>query len=93
MFCTDCECTCLLVLALWFVVDEYYCSETTTTQVCLGYVSLDHPEQPSVDERQPAPNSCPLFALFALRTLFSMYVICMDMYTLRYHHPTGNSAS
>ena len=24
----------------WFVVDEYYCSETTTTQVCLGYISL-----------------------------------------------------
>ena len=25
---------------VWFVVDEYYCSETTTAQVCLGYVSL-----------------------------------------------------
>ena len=27
---------------VWFVVDEYYCSETTTTQACLGYVSLGH---------------------------------------------------
>ena len=26
---------------MWFVVDEYY-SETTTTQACLGYVSLGH---------------------------------------------------
>ena len=25
---------------VWFMVDEYYCSETTTTQVCLGYVNL-----------------------------------------------------
>ena len=25
---------------MWFVVDEYYCSETTTTQACIGYVSL-----------------------------------------------------
>ena len=27
-------------LACVVVVDEYYCSETTTTQACLGYVSL-----------------------------------------------------
>ena len=27
---------------VWFVVDEYYCSETTTVQACLGYVSLGH---------------------------------------------------
>ena len=27
---------------VWFVVDKYYCSETTTTQACLGYVSLGH---------------------------------------------------
>ena len=27
---------------VWFVVDEYYCSETTTAQACLGYVSLGH---------------------------------------------------
>ena len=25
---------------VWFVVDEYYCSETTTTQSYLGNVSL-----------------------------------------------------
>ena len=29
-----------LVRLVWFVVDEYYCSETTTTQACLGYVNL-----------------------------------------------------
>ena len=40
---------------VWFVVDEYYCSETTTAQACLGYVSLA--EQlgiHSVDVGQPA---------------------------------------
>ena len=26
----------------WFVVYEYYCSETTTAQASLGYVSLGH---------------------------------------------------
>ena len=26
-----------MFLFVWFVVDEYYCSETTTTQACLGY--------------------------------------------------------
>ena len=27
---------------VWFVVYEYYCSETTTAQTSLGYVSLVH---------------------------------------------------
>ena len=32
---------CLQVgLIVWCVVDEYYCSETTTAQACLGYVSV-----------------------------------------------------
>ena len=28
-----------MYMYVWFVVNKYYCSETTTTQVCLGYMS------------------------------------------------------
>ena len=32
---------------VWFVDDEYYCSETTTTQACLGYVYKSRSSQSS----------------------------------------------
>ena len=87
-----CRCACALPITVgfvyveggvcldrlvWFVVDEYYCSETTTTQVCLGYISLGCYRAAigihSADEGRPAWNSCPPFAWFALRTPFSIY--------------------
>ena len=60
---------------VWLVMDDYYCSETTTAQACLGYVSLGCCRQLSIhnaDEGQPARNRCPLFAWFALRTPYFM---------------------
>ena len=55
---------------VWFVVDEYYCSETTTAQTCLWYVSLGccRAAIHNTDESRSAQNSCPLFAWFALCT-------------------------
>ena len=59
---------------VWFVVDEYYCSETTTTQACLGMQAslgcLRATKHTQTDDGQPARNSCPPFAWFALHTLF-----------------------
>ena len=46
-----------LVRLVWFVVDEYYCSETITAMACLWYVSLGHSRaarHTCADKGQPA---------------------------------------
>ena len=64
------------------MVDEYYCSETTTTQACLGYVSLG-----ATTHMQWSTSLKQLSAIcrVALRTPFSMvtyrfrpygYILC-----------------
>ena len=51
---------------VWFMLDEYYSSETTTTQACLGYVCKSRLLQSS--EGQPCRNSYLPFDRFALHT-------------------------
>ena len=53
---------------VWFVVDEYYCSETTTTQACLGHVLVSLGIH-SADEGQPAQNST-VCLVCSVHTLF-----------------------
>ena len=64
-------------LVVLFVVDEYYCSETTTAQASLGYVSLEQLGIHGADTRASQPKT----AVHHLPGLLCAHLIFMYMYS------------